>query len=192
MIYLASASPRRKTLLEKDGYNIKIVKSSYDELNTPGVLPHNLVMEQALGKAKGTDEKYREDGVVIGADTIVVLDNEILGKPKTEKEASEMLHKLSGRTHEVVTGVALLKDDLEDVFFISTKINFYAVNDGMIEKYIETGSPMDKAGAYGLQDLGETWLESVNGSISNVIGLPMEAVNIRLATMGIYPEKENI
>lgn len=192
MIYLASASPRRKTLLEKEGYEITVVKSSYEELNLPGQAPHELAMEQALGKALETDQCYRENGVVIGSDTIVVLDNEILGKPKDEEHAAQMLRKLSGRTHDVISAVAIIKDDMEDVFFITTKIDFYEVNEAMIEKYIETGSPMDKAGAYGLQDLGDQWLKSVNGSISNVIGLPMEAVNLRLNSLGIYPTKENI
>lgn len=179
-IYLASSSPRRRELLEKAGYKIEIIKSGYDEKNEVKNAASDMVMEQARGKAVATEEKYREEGIVIGADTIVVLDGNIMGKPTDEKEAFSMLRALSRRTHEVITGVSLISGNLEDTFYVSTLISFREVSDAEIEEYIATGSPMDKAGAYGLQDIGDAWMQSMKGSLSNVIGLPMEAVEKRL------------
>lgn len=181
MIYLASASPRRKVLLEQEGYDIQIIKSNYVETNTPGQNPYYMVMEQALGKAKETNNEYCANDFVIGADTIVVLDGVCLGKPKDEEEAFFMLKSLCGKTHEVVTGVAILKEDMQDVFYVVTKIEFNKITDEEIMKYIKTGSPMDKAGAYGLQDLDEVWIKQVQGSKTNVIGLPIDEVKARLA-----------
>lgn len=180
MIYLASASPRRYELLTAAGYEVEVIKSSYDEDNIVITTPYDMVMEQARGKALHTPEKYRQQNVVIGADTIVVLNNKILGKPLDIAEAKIMLKSLVGNTHEVVTGVCILKDNIVDNFYISTQITFNELDDSVIDNYLATHEVLDKAGAYGLQDLDEKWIAKTDGYRSNVIGLPVEEICRRL------------
>lgn len=190
-IFLASSSPRRRELLTQLGIEFSVVPSSYKEDNDRPILPWQLVEQQALGKAKAAvlpmptvtsttalDAANREltKHIVIGADTIVVLDNEVLGKPHTETEAKAMLRALSGRSHEVITGVALLCGNRQEVFHCVTKVNFYDVTDEEIEDYVATGEPADKAGAYGIQGLGAYLVKGIEGSYTSVVGLPVELV----------------
>ena len=157
-LYLASQSPRRTELLTQVGIDHTVVSSSYEEPNEGYDSPIEMVKAQALGKARCA-VGIPKGGIVLGADTIVVLDNEVLGKPQDEADARQMLERLSGRSHSVVTGVALL-----------IKAPFE------IESYIASGEPMDKAGAYGIQGKGALWVEKIEGSYTNVVGLPVEHV----------------
>ena len=174
-LYLASQSPRRTELLTQVGIDHTVVSSSYEEPNEGHDSPIEMVKAQALGKARCA-VGIPEGGIVLGADTIVVLDNEVLGKPQDEANARQMLERLSGRSHSVVTGVALLIKGDEVVFHNETKVYFKELAPFEIESYIASGEPMDKAGAYGIQGKGALWVEKIEGSYTNVVGLPVEHV----------------
>lgn len=175
MLYLASASPRRHELLDQVGVLHEIVHSTYEETNTVTADPIQMVKAQALGKARCA-EGVPPGNIVLGADTIVVLDGIVLGKPHTTEEAFTMLRSLSGRVHSVITGVALIVKGAEHVFHCETQVHFKTLSDGEIVSYIESGEPMDKAGAYGIQGKGALWVTSIEGSYTNVVGLPVEKV----------------
>lgn len=173
---LASASPRRKELLAELIQNFEIIPSQGEE-STAESAPKEIVKALARQKAEEVFSRPLEKGkIVLGADTVVALDGKILGKPKDGKEAFQMLSALSDRTHEVYTGVCILfsvngeKRMLLDAD--CTKVTFHKLDEGFIERYIQSGSPMDKAGAYGIQDGGLA--RSIQGSFSNVVGLPVE------------------
>ena len=174
-LYLASQSPRRTELLHQVGIDHTVVTSSYVEDNVVITDPIEMVKEQALGKARAA-VGVPEGSIVLGADTIVVLDNQVLGKPHDESEARHMLERLSGRVHSVITGVALLIKGQEIVFYNETKVYFKKLAPFEIESYIASGEPMDKAGAYGIQGKGALWVENIEGSYTNVVGLPVEHV----------------
>ena len=174
-LYLASQSPRRTELLTQVGIDHTVVSSSYEEPNEGYDSPIEMVKAQSLGKARCA-VGIPEGGIVLGADTIVVLDNEVLGKPQDEADARQMLERLSGRSHSVVTGVALLIKGDEVVFHNETKVYFKELAPFEIESYIASGEPMDKAGAYGIQGKGALWVEKIEGSYTNVVGLPVEHV----------------
>lgn len=174
-LYLASQSPRRTELLTQVGIDHTVVSSSYEEPNEGYDSPIAMVKAQALGKARCA-VGIPKGGIVLGADTIVVLDNEVLGKPQDEADARQMLERLSGRSHSVVTGVALLIKGDEVVFHNETKVYFKELAPFEIESYIASGEPMDKAGAYGIQGKGALWVEKIEGSYTNVVGLPVEHV----------------
>ena len=174
-LYLASQSPRRTELLTQVGIDHTVVSSSYEEPNEGHDSPIEMVKAQALGKARCA-VGIPEGGIVLGADTIVVLDNEVLGKPQDEADARQMLERLSGRSHSVVTGVALLIKGDEVVFHNETKVYFKELAPFEIESYIASGEPMDKAGAYGIRGKGALWVEKIEGSYTNVVGLPVEHV----------------
>jgi len=170
MITLASSSPRRKDLLEKLFKEIEIVYPDVDESILEFESAPNMVLR--LSKMKATSIK--RDNIVIGADTTVEIEGKILGKPKDEFEAYEMLKLLSGKWHTVHTGIcATLKDKIIN-FVESTRVKFYVLDDETINNYIKTGSPMDKAGAYGIQeDLGMILVERIEGDFFTIIGLPV-------------------
>ena len=174
-LFLASQSPRRTELLTQVGIDHTVVASSYEEPNEGYDNPIEMVKAQALGKARCA-VGVPEGGIVLGADTIVVLDNEVLGKPQDEADVRQMLERLSGRSHSVVTGVALLIKGAEVVFHNETKVYFKELAPFEIESYIASGEPMDKAGAYGIQGKGALWVEKIEGSYTNVVGLPVEHV----------------
>ncbi|MBR2646307.1 MAG: septum formation protein Maf [Clostridia bacterium] len=175
---LASASPRRKELLGEVLDDFLILPSTAEEVVEGTPTPAELV--QTLAKQKASEVAARKEAqgyAVLGADTVVAIGDKVLGKPKDEADAFQMLSKLSGRTHEVYTGVCMLypkKDGTldEKVAAACTKVRFYTLNKEQILAYIATGSPMDKAGAYGIQDGG--LVEGIDGSFSNVVGLPIE------------------
>lgn len=174
-LYLASQSPRRTELLTQVGIDHIVVSSTYEEPNEGYDSPIEMVKAQALGKARCA-VGVPEGSIVLGADTIVVLDNEVLGKPQDEADARQMLERLSGRCHSVITGVALLIKGKEVVFHNETKVYFKELASFEIESYIASGEPMDKAGAYGIQGKGALWVEKIEGSYTNVVGLPVEHV----------------
>lgn len=185
MIYsyiLASASSRRKEILSKLGINFECIVSGVDETVAPGTDPETAVAEIARRKAQVVFDKH-PGSCVIGADTIVVVDGEVLGKPKDEGDAYRMLKMLSGRTHIVMTGVCVLYGWQEKSFVQKTEVKFFELTEEEIDSYILSGEPMDKAGGYGIQGLGCTLVESVNGDYFNVVGLPVARLKKELSTL---------
>ncbi len=173
MLILASQSPRRKELLKKIVADFLIVPADVDEhLNVP---IKELPKAAALLKATTIKKIYPNDEV-LGCDTVVIIDDKLLGKPKDKKEAFEMLKELSGREHLVISGYAYLKGDKLISRSVTTVVHFNELSDETILKYIETGSPMDKAGAYGIQDKEFNLVKKIEGSLDNVIGLPTEDI----------------
>ncbi|WP_088228916.1 Maf family protein [Desulfosporosinus sp. FKB] len=196
MLVLASTSPRRSMLLHEAGFTFETVKSTVSETLPNGMLPKPGVRELAERKARAGLEQWLKLGgdsldVVLGADTMVVLDTRILGKPANPQEAEEMLQELSGRNHAVLTGVALL-DSLGKLKteVIETSVVFRPISAKEIKDYVRSGEPMDKAGAYGIQGGAKKFVTAIEGSLTNVIGLPMEYLTEQLKAWGI--EQTNI
>ena len=174
-ILLASASPRRKEILQKAGVRFSVSVSQEEETITKSA-PDEVVEELAGKKAYAVLKQNQEEGIlVIGADTVVSLDGEMLGKPKDEEEAVSVLMRLQGRTHEVYTGVAVLRMEngeiKEHVFSECTKVEFYPVSRKEIEDYVATREPMDKAGSYGIQGAFSAYVKGIRGDYYNVVGL---------------------
>lgn len=170
---LASASPRRKELLSSMGIAFSVIVADAQEA-TEGS-PDVLVMENAALKATAVAALH-PDRMVLGSDTVVCVDGRVLGKPKDEEDAFCMLRALSGREHQVYTGVCLIKDGKKDVRCDKTDVFFTSLSDEEIRDYIRTGEPMDKAGAYAIQGIAGMFVEKICGSFSNVIGLPTSLV----------------
>ena len=173
IVTLASSSPRRKELIKKiDGLTVNIAVSGADE-NTTEVEPKRLVQELALLKAKAV--YARQGGIVIGADTVVAVDGKILGKPRSAVEADEFFRLMCGKTYQVYTGIAVISDKREVVTYESTDVTFAPYDEVTIKRYIDSGSPFDKAGGYGIQDeIIRPMIEKVDGDLDNVIGLPVQ------------------
>ena len=171
---LASASPRRRELLRQLGLSFAVVRSTLLESNQGGMKPLVHATYFAESKAKEVANRYRHNWV-LGADTIVVLGEEILGKPADFAEASSMLSRLSGQSHHVITGICLVHASMEVVEseWIETKVSMRSLSVEDIEGYVRTGEPMDKAGAYGIQGIGGCLVKRIEGSYSNVVGLPL-------------------
>lgn len=178
-LYLASASPRRMTLLRQAGYRPERVAQEASEQWLSGETPETMVRRVAREKAFSAVRKLASanpPGIVLGADTAVVFAGEVLGKPRSTQAAREVLRRLSGQRHRVLTGVALVRsDDRREAGGVeTTHVEFRAVSQDAIDRYVASGSPLDKAGAYGIQDLDETWIAGIDGLRSNVVGLPVE------------------
>lgn len=174
-IYLASKSPRRKKLLKQIKLKFKAIDLHFDEKISRKENPVFLVKRLALEKLNAALLKIKH-GIIITADTIVVLDSKILGKPRNEKDAMRMLKQLSGKTHQVYTGYAIYNSANNKVIVNHEKtlVTFRKLNKSEINEYISSGSPMDKAGAYGIQDdFGAVFIEKINGCYYNVVGLPL-------------------
>ena len=174
-IILASASPRRSELMTLAGFRFDVICADIDEIVPEKALPQEVVMSLALQKAQAVAKDHRKSAVV-GSDTVVALDGKILGKPRSEKEAVEMLRSLSGRIHKVYTGVAIVCGEKVTSFFEETEVEFYHLTDQEILDYVATGEPMDKAGAYGIQGRGAVLVKRINGDYFNVMGLPISKV----------------
>lgn len=181
-LVLISASPRRKELLESIGLSPLVSPSGIEEKVDPSLSPDALVISLAKQKVDSVHNKYPHS-LCVGADTVVVHQGNILGKPATEDEARSMLQLLSGNTHEVWTGVYMLRTDEQgsamahEAFAMASRVTFHTLEESLIEDYIATGSPRDKAGAYGIQDpLGGLMVERVDGDYTNIIGLPLHPV----------------
>ena len=170
---LASASPRRKELLASMGISFTVVVADATEA-TEGS-PDEVVMENARRKAMAVAQLH-PGRMVLGSDTVVCVEGHVLGKPKDKEDAFRMLRSLSGREHQVYTGVCLIKDGKNDVRCDKTDVYFASLTDDEIQAYILTGEPMDKAGAYAIQGIAGMYVEKINGSFSNVIGLPTSLV----------------
>ena len=174
-IILASRSPRRIHLLHQIGLSFTVQESGVDEHIPDGIAPEEVVRRLSLEKASRVAERLH-DGIVIGADTIVVLDGKILGKPSSKGEAISMLSQLGGKTHTVFTGFALIDVESQKSYvdYEKTEVTFRRLSNEEIESYVESGSPMDKAGAYGIQDdYGAVFVERINGCFYTVVGFPL-------------------
>jgi len=174
-VVLASASPRRHNLLRQIGLNFIVHPSGVDEDSHNSSSPEEHVLELSKKKAFEVAKNY-SDALIISADTIVVLDGQIINKPKDPAEAKQMLKRLSGRTHKVYTGFTILDTKTNKMVsdFEVTDVKFRELSDEEIEEYVSTGSPLDKAGAYGIQDdYGAVFVERINGCFYNVVGFPL-------------------
>ena len=196
-IILASASPRRKEILENTNIKFDIISSSIEELVLDGESPCQMVMRLAFEKGIDIASKHKSD-LVISADTIVVLDNNILGKPKDEEEARQMISNLSGRTHQVITGISLinLENNKKIIDYVISNVKFKKLSKDDINDYIKTKESLDKAGAYGIQGYGALLVEEIQGDYFNIVGLPISKLsdllkihfNINLFTEGDLSE----
>ena len=171
-LILASQSPRRKVLMGFITTEFTVDVSTEEEKAEEGLAPAELVTSLALQKAKAVAARHPGD-VVIGCDTVVAVGDRILGKPKSEDDAADMLRLLSGKQHQVYTGVALVQDDREETFVSSTGVTFYPLEEELIQWYVSTGEPADKAGAYGIQGNGSVLVEGLEGDYFTVMGLPV-------------------
>lgn len=178
-IVLASGSPRRRELLGGLGWNFRVAPSTVDEVKIEGEAPDALV--ERLSREKAADVAGKEPGCwVVGADTVVVIDGEVLGKPSNRTGAFNMLSKLAGRSHSVLTGVTLIAPDGRSITgHEETKVLFRELSSAEIEAYIDCGECMDKAGAYAIQEKGTLLVERIEGDYFNVVGLPL----VRLSKM---------
>lgn len=174
-IVLASASPRRKELLSNLNFDFEIMKSNIEEFVNDKDTPKSVAMSLSFQKAIDIANKTSENNIVIGADTIVVLDEKILGKPKDEQDAFNTLTQLSGKYHKVITGICVLRlsDNKKIVDYEVTKVKMREFSEDEIKRYIKTGEPMDKAGSYAIQGYGSLLVEKINGDYFNVVGLPV-------------------
>lgn len=185
-LILASASPRRAEILRDAGIPFSVLSSAVDETVIPGETPQELVRRLALAKAELVAARAVGPAIVIAADTVVALESAILGKPRTSDDARQMLGKLSGRTHSVVTGVTLIRlpDAQRRDFIETTQVHFASIAKDEIDKYLATGEPFDKAGAYAIQGLGGRFIPRIDGCYFNVVGLPLARLCKELAELG--------
>lgn len=181
-LLLASASPSRKMLLERAGLAFKVLVSGVDETVPNDFTPAQTV--ECLAQRKGEAVfALRPDCAVIAADSVVVIDDMILGKPKDDDDAKATLRRLSGRTHEIYTGVCLLAGEKKEVFQNVTQVQFYPLSDEEIAEYVAMGESRGRAGSYGIEGLGVTLVQSIVGDYSNIVGLPVAETLRRLKTM---------
>ncbi|MBZ5560612.1 MAG: Maf family protein [Acidobacteriia bacterium] len=190
-LILASASPRRAELLRAAGYTFETIVTDVDEQLRPGETPVEYVRRLAAeksaaalevvarpfqGRERGAESPALRDVIILGADTTVVVDGDVLGKPQDDEEAAAMLRRLSGRAHEVLTGISL-RDSASEVGKVeTTSVSFRALSDGDVAWYVSSGEGRDKAGGYAIQGLASRFVSVIRGSYSNVVGLPMEAL----------------
>lgn len=185
-LILASQSPRRKEILEKTKLPFVIVVSEYEEDMTEDLPPNVLAEKLSRGKAEKVAKKH-PNAVVIAADTFVLFENTLLGKPKSEDEAADMLRRISGKRLTVITGVTLLEHETqkEVSFSEETQLEMKELSDSEIQNYIATGEPMDKAGAFGMQELGASFVKRVEGDFFSAVGLPLYRLVQELKDFGI-------
>lgn len=198
-LILASASPRRQQLLQMLGLDFEVVVSTFEEeTETYRSTPAELVMRLARGKAEEVGRKVfsRPENVeplIVGADTIVVLDGDCLGKPIDQEDARKMLSLLSGRWHQVFTGIALVHPRKSVIAYEMTRVHFRSLTTQEIDGYVMTGEPMDKAGAYGIQGVGALLVDRLEGCFYNVMGLPLARLALLLKEYGLnLPEVKTI
>ncbi|MBU5335255.1 Maf family protein [Intestinibacter bartlettii] len=177
-IILASASPRRKEILQNTKLKFEIEKSDIEEIILENESPEDMVVRLAYEKAFDVAKKNK-DKLVIGADTIVALDNEVLGKPKDKQEAYQMIKKLSNKTHKVITGISLinLKENKVIKDYVVSCVTFKDLSDDSIKDYINTNESLDKAGAYGIQGYGALLVKTIQGDYFNIVGLPISRLS---------------
>jgi nucleoside triphosphate pyrophosphatase len=187
--YLASQSPRRQQLLREVGYAFLCDAPHIDEVQQPDEKPADFVQRLAREKAQAVQSRHLESELpVLAADTIVLCDQTVLGKPRDAQDASRMLQNLSGRVHQVLTGVAVLAADRQQSLCVTTTVFFRDLTTAEIDAYIATGEPLDKAGAYGIQQRAAVFIPRIEGSYSNVVGLPLCETQSLLAEFAIAPQ----
>lgn len=191
-LYLASASPRRLELLRQLGLDPRRLDHHVAETPVEGESPETTVRRLAIDKGRAAAaalDPAAEPGVVLAADTLVTLDRAILGKPVDSADAARMLRLLRGRTHEVLTGLFVVRtDDRRETDAVeTTRVRFRSFDDATLDAYVASGEPLDKAGAYGIQGLGALLSEGMRGSWSNVVGLPLERLPGCMARIGVDP-----
>ena len=184
-IILASASPRRRELLTQIGISFTVQKAEKEE-NATSSVPSEAVQELALQKAREIAETHQAE-VIIGADTIVAANGQILGKPKDAEDAMQMLRMLQGNSHEVITGVAVLLNNGEKLiqFAEVTKVHVFPMTEAQIQKYVNSGEPMDKAGSYGIQGSFAAYISGIEGDYNNVVGLPVGRLYQEVLAAGV-------
>lgn len=192
-LILASGSPRRKELLTQIGLKFEVIKSDAEEIITE-TAPDKVVMELSAVKAKAVADNLIRSGndiegcFIIGADTIVSIDGNILGKPGDRNSAYKMLKSLSGRTHQVYTGVTIYTHGKVNTFAEKTDVHFYDLSENEINDYIESGEPFDKAGGYGIQGSFAAFVKGIDGDYNNVVGLPVSRLYHELKRGGFYDQ----
>lgn len=186
-LVLASGSPRRKELLEQMNLTFDIIVSRFEEHISLSVTPAELVEQLAYGKASEVFNRT-QDAVVLGSDTVVTLDGDVLVKPDNREHARQMLTALSGRTHTVYSGVSILSEGQQSSFSVATDVTFWELTDSEISQYLDTDEPYDKAGAYGIQGFGAAFVKCIQGDYYSVVGLPISRTLRELAAFGIVPE----
>lgn len=192
MIYLASASPRRRDLLQQLGVRFEVIPVAVPEAPRAGESPRAYVTRLAATKARHGADAMRAQGLpvypVLGADTEVVLDHEILGKPADRPQGMAMLRRLSGRTHEVLTAISILAQDGVHEALSQSRVTFARLSDAQIERYWESGEPADKAGAYAVQGRAAAFVTRLEGSYSGIVGLPLYELAELLRRAGMESE----
>lgn len=173
MLYLASSSPRRRELLQQIGVSFQQLKADVDESIQAHELPSAYVQRLALAKAHAGLVQCQQGDLILAADTTVVVDNTIIGKPDDLAHAQAIWRALSGRSHQVLTAIALANHQHSQAIVVATNVYFRAISEEEMLAYWQTGEPQDKAGAYGIQGKGALWVEKIEGSYSNVVGLPL-------------------
>lgn len=183
-LILASASPSRKMLLERAGVEFEVLVSGVDEAVPPEYTPAQTV--ECLAERKGEAVfRLRPESTVISADSVVSIDGLILGKPENDRAAKAMLRRLSGRTHEIFTGVCLLSGEQKEVFHSVTQVTFYQLTEEEIEEYVAMGESRGRAGSYGIEGKGVTLVRSICGDYSNIVGLPVAETLRRLRKLEV-------
>lgn len=183
-IILASKSPRRKQLLRKIVKSFKVIPSNINESKVKAKSPEALAVKTAILKAEAIAQKHK-NSIVIGADTIVVLGKKIIGKPQSKKEAVSILKSLAGTTHRVITGIAVVDSNTFKIFagYEETKVKMKKVKLKEIQEYIRSSRPMDKAGAYGIQETDDVFINKIEGDYDNVVGLPVRKLKKLLSML---------
>lgn len=184
-IILASASPRRSELLEKMGLDFTVRTAPHDETMDPFAHPADEVARVSRLKAQAVYPNCNEDDIIIAADTIVVCDSLVMGKPRSEADAFSMLRRLSGREHQVMTGLTVQAEEYQETVSVTTTLRMRHLSDEEIRAYIATGEPMDKAGAYAIQGLAAMFVVGLDGDYYNVMGLPVCTLATILRKCGV-------
>lgn len=182
-LVLASGSPRRKEMLQSMGVEFRVHVTDTDESRRESEAAEDFVIRLARDKARAAQADLDSNDAILAADTIVVQGDNVFGKPKDFEHAQRIWHSLSSNSHQVMTAVCLLKDDKLAVKLGVTDVEFGAINATQMQRYWATGEPLDKAGAYAIQGFASAWVKLINGSYSNVVGLPLREVNELLATI---------
>jgi septum formation protein len=167
------------------GLDFRVVPATVDERNNRNLMPEEYVMHCARAKAESLSGQVSSEDIVIGADTVVVLDGVTYGKPTDEAEARKILALLSGRTHRVLSAIAVVANGICKAELVETKVTLSEITAKQIDRYVKTGEPLDKAGAYAVQGLGAIFVERIDGCFFNVVGLPLHALARSLSTMGV-------
>lgn len=184
-VILGSASPRRLALLQQIGIDATVCPADYDEVSGSAVQAEDVVLANAIGKCKAVVKIKGDNLPVIAADTVVVAEGVILGKPQNAEEAIAMLQQLSGKTHKVLTGIAVSYAGEMLAEVCETKVVFRTLTEKEIKQYVSTGEPLDKAGSYGIQGKGAVLVEKIDGCYNNVVGLPLTRLQMILAKLGV-------